>query len=84
MGDLESFGESSIEVNERALTAVADFVQSLPDTKQDMVQRFVLIVETIDENDRWLSAFTAPGQKAWDTMGLLQYAMTMERSTDDD
>lgn len=80
MGELESFGDSSLDVNHKALDAVSDFVHSLPTTQGDMVQRFVLLIETIDEDDRWLSAFTAPGQKAWDTMGMLQYAMTMEQN----
>ena len=80
MGQLESFGDSSIDANEQALDAVAAFVRSLPNTQGDMVQRFVLLVETIDEDDRWLSAFTAPGQKAWDTLGLLEFARDIERS----
>lgn len=87
MGGLESFGDSSSDVNEQALAAVAEFVQSIDDTKSDMVQRFVLLVETIDEDDRWLSAFTAPGQKAWDTLGLLEFGRSMEwsaRQLDDD
>lgn len=80
MGDNESFGESSLELMEQALDAVSAFVHSLPTCRGDMVQRFVLLVETIDENDRWLSAFTAPGQKAWDTLGLLEYGRMMEHS----
>lgn len=74
----ESFGESSTDLMEKALDAVSTFVHTLPTCEGDMVQRFVLIVETIDEDDRWLSAFTAPGQKAWDTLGLLEYGLTME------
>lgn len=74
----ESLGGDISEINERALTAVADFIHSV--SPGDMVQRFVLVVETIDSDDRWLSAFTAPAQKRWDTMGLLEYAMTMERN----
>lgn len=88
MGDLESFGDSTTDANTAALDAISDFVRSLPELEGDMVQRFVLIVETIDQDDRWLSTFTAPGQKAWDTMGLLDYGLTMERNvhldTDDD
>jgi hypothetical protein len=45
-----------------------------------MVQKFVLLVEVIDEDDRWLSAFSAPGQKMWDSMGMLQYALNLENS----
>lgn len=80
MGENESFGESSVELMEKALDAVSSFVHSLPTCHGDMVQRFVLLVETIDEDDRWLSAFTAPGQKAWDTLGLLEFGRMMEHS----
>ena len=80
MPNNESFGESSSELMESALDAVSSFVHTLPECKGDMVQRFVLIIETIDQDDRWLSAFTAPGQKAWDTLGLLEYGLTMERN----
>lgn len=86
MGNLESFGDSGIEVNHQALAAVADFIRSIGES--NMVQRFVLLVETIDEDDRWVSAFTAPGQKVWDTLGLLEFARSMEWSarqlTEDD
>lgn len=72
----ESFGESSLEVNEQALAAVAGFLQSVQ--PGGMVQKFVLVVETIDGEDRWMSAFTAPGQKRWDSLGLLSYANVLE------
>lgn len=65
---------------ERALDAVAEFVRSIPSCQGDMVQKFVLLVETIDEDDRWISTFTAPGQKRWDTLGMLEYGMTLERN----
>lgn len=79
MGHIESFGGSSGETNERALQAVGDFLQTVQ--PNSMVQKFVLLVETIDGDDRWLSAFTAPGQKRWDSMGMLQYGLTLERNT---
>ena len=87
MGAQESFGSSkSRVVNEKALVAVADFIQSVQ--PEGMVQRFVLLVETIDQDDRWFSAFTAPGQKRWDSMGLMEYGLTFERNvaleTEDD
>jgi hypothetical protein len=79
MGQIESFGGSSGDANEAALTAIGDLIASVqPDS---MVQKFVLLVETIDGDDRWISAFTAPGQKRWDTMGMLQYGMTLEQNT---
>ena len=51
-----------------------------------MVQRFVLVVETLDDEGKWFSAFTAPGQKRWDSLGLLAYATAIETNTrmDDD
>lgn len=79
MGHIESFGGSSNDVNEAALTAVADFIQQVQ--PGSMVQKFILLVETIDNEDRWISAFTAPGQKRWDSMGMLTYAITLEQNT---
>ena len=72
----ESFGESDTPANEVALQRVGELMQEIQ--PGSMVQKFVLMVETIDGDDRWLSSFTAPSQKAWDTMGLLQYGITFE------
>lgn len=78
MAKQESFGGSSGDLAEKALIAIADFMQSVqPGT---MVQKFVLLVESLDNEDRWLSAFTAPGQKSWDTLGLLAYATALDTS----
>jgi hypothetical protein len=75
----ESFGESSVEVNERAAAAVATFIESLRDIGgEGFVPKFVLLVEIVDEDDRWFAAFTAPGQKAWDSLGLLEFGRSME------
>ena len=62
--------------------AALDVVATLIRDRQpgSMVQRFVLLVETIDDEDRWISAFCAPGQKPWDTLGLLQYGLAYETS----
>ena len=62
--------------NDAALTKVAELINELQ--PGSMVQRFVLMVETIDADNRWISGFVAPDQKAWDTMGMLQYAMEIE------
>ena len=59
-----------------ALQRVADLIHELQ--PGSMVQRFVLMVETITEDDRYISGFTAPDQKAWDTLGLLHYGTTYE------
>lgn len=62
-----------------ALDAVADLIHDLqPD---GMVQRFVLLVETIDGEARQISGFTTPGQMPWDTFGLLHFGLTMEEYT---
>lgn len=81
MGTNESFGDSSNGFEEEALDAVSNFIRGRSASSSDMVQRFVLIVETIDAEDRWISAFTAPGQKAWDTLGLLEFARNMEKDS---
>lgn len=64
--------------DEAALERIADLIAEVQ--PGSMVQGFVLLVEVIDAEDRWLSAFTAPGQKAWDTMGMLQYGITYEHN----
>ena len=66
----------SSPANEQALEQVAALINEIQ--PGGMVQKFVLLVETIDGEDRWLSSFCAPGQKAWDTMGMLQYGLTFE------
>jgi hypothetical protein len=58
MGDGESFGGSTTDSNEQALTAVANFIQAVQPGS--------------------MSAFTAPGQKRWDTLGLLAYGTVLE------
>jgi hypothetical protein len=76
MGQVESFSGKPTPANEQALEVVATLINEIQPGA--MVQKFVLLVETIDGEDRWLSTFAAPGQKAWDTMGMLQYALTFE------
>lgn len=79
MGRIESFGGSETDANEDALGFVADLIQKVQPGA--MVQKFVLLVETIDDEDRWISAFTAPGQKRWDSMGMLDYGLNLEGNT---
>jgi hypothetical protein len=76
MGQLESHGGPT-PANEAALQKVAELISEVQDGG-GFVQKFVLMVETVDGDDRWLSSFCAPGQKAWDTMGLLQYGLSFE------
>lgn len=64
------------EKAEAALEAVADFMQSLePDC---MVQQFVLLVEAIDKDGKFVHTFVAPDQKAWSSLGLLEFAKGVE------
>jgi hypothetical protein len=74
----QSFGNSDSPANQQALDAVADLLQRLQEGS--MVQSFVLLVETVDLEDRWVSAFTAPDQRAWESLGLLHYALNLENS----
>lgn len=59
------------EVNEKALDAVSNFIHEVQG--KAMVQGFVLIVETIDEEDKWISVFISPDQRRWETFGYLEY-----------
>lgn len=62
-----------------ALNAVSDIVAELQ--PGSMVQRFVVIVETICEHGKKnLSGYFAPDQTTWETMGLLDYAISFERA----
>lgn len=80
MGDnLESFGGSSGELEEKAMAAIASLVAELQPGA--MVTRFVLIFETIDDEDRWISSATDPGQKEWDTLGLLQWGLSTQQAS---
>lgn len=76
-----------MDCDDAALTHVANLIAEVQ--PGSMVQRFVLLAEVIDEDGgRWFSSFTAPDQKRWDSMGLLDYGLTFERnftsSEDDD
>lgn len=73
---LESWHNSGND--DRAMQHVAALIAEVQ--PESMVNRFVLLVETSDGEDRWMSSFTAPDQKAWDSLGLLDFAITLERS----
>ncbi len=77
MGDIESVHCGGWD--EAMLDAIAGVIRQAQG-EHAMVQSFALVVETIDIDDRYLSTFCAPGQKAWDSMGLLQYALTAEQN----
>lgn len=77
MGDIESVHGG--DWDEQMLDAISDVIRNAQG-EHAMVQSFALVVETIDLEDRFLSTFCAPGQKAWESMGLLQYALSAEQN----
>lgn len=78
MDDSESFGDSNKPADELAINAVSTLMKTIQPGA--MVQRFILVVETMDEDGKWINGFVAPGQKLWDTLGLMEYAKLAETS----
>lgn len=77
MPDGESLlGSDGAPADEVALRCVGELVNEVQ--PGSMVTKFVLLVETADGDDRWYSSFTSPGIKAWESMGMLRYAMKSE------
>jgi NADPH-dependent ferric siderophore reductase len=79
MSSGQSFGDSDDSpADEAAMHAIAALMEEIqPDS---IVTKFVLLVETIEEEDRYFSAMVSPQMKRWDTMGMLQYAQCIEDS----
>lgn len=77
MGEIESVHSGGFD--EAMLDAISEVIRQAQG-EHAMVQSFTLVVETIDLEDRYLSTFCAPGQKAWESMGLLQYALSAEQN----
>lgn len=68
------------ELDELALTHVSNLIaEAQPGS---MVTKFVLLVETADGEDRWMASYTSPGMKAWESIGILEYAMMTESNFD--
>lgn len=65
-------------LDEKALEKVTELIVDIQ--PESMVTGFVLIVQTADAEDRWLSTFTAPGQKAWESLGMLGYCTAIENN----
>lgn len=76
MAEQLSFGGSGRRTNEVALEHVARLIAEIQ--TGSIVETFVLVVETADVDDRWMSAFVSPGQKRWETLGLLAYATVLD------
>ena len=57
---------------------VATYIQTI---EPSIVTKFVLLVETMDSDGvRGLWSFTQDGAKAWDTLGMLHFAIQMEQA----
>lgn len=76
MGEHESFPGANQHTNEVALEHVCRLIADLQ--PGSIVETFVLVTVTGDADDRWLSAFVAPGQKRWETLGLLAHAKLLD------
>jgi hypothetical protein len=67
------------EVRDVALSAISDLLQTIE--PGSMVQRFVLLAEIIGaDSERSVWMLTPPDAKAWDSLGLLEYAKQVELS----
>lgn len=64
--------------HERAHEKVTELVRGENPTA--MLTRFVVVAEVIDDEDRHMYCYVAPDQRAWDTLGLLQFADALERT----
>lgn len=78
MANGESMGGSSQPINEVAMNKVGELLEECD--AGAVVVKFVLLVDAMDaEGGRFLYGFTAPGQKRWDSLGLLEYGGVLER-----
>lgn len=60
---------------------IADAIGQVMGDGGEMVTRWVALVEVIDaEGERGLWTLAADGQKAWDTLGMLDYARAVEHA----
>lgn len=76
MGEQESFGGGDRRTNEVALEHVTRLIVELQ--PGSIVESFVVVVATADVDDRWMSVFVSPGQKRWETLGLLAHATLLD------
>lgn len=62
--------------------ALADAIADvLARHERSMTTKWVTLIETLDENGgRGLWTFTSEGATAWDTLGLLTFAVQMEQT----
>lgn len=77
MGEVESRFAGS-PADEAALRHVAELIREVQ--PGSMLTGFVLVAQAADADDRWLSCFVMPGQKAWETLGMVAYAHAAEQN----
>jgi hypothetical protein len=71
--------EDDAELRRLGTDAVSDLISKID--QGAMATRFALLIEVVDaEGERGLWAISPDGQKAWDTLGLLQYAIQLEQA----
>lgn len=59
--------------------ALSDLIQQIDPNA--MLTRWVVLAEIVDaEGERGLWTLSAPDQRAWDTLGLLDYARALEHA----
>ncbi len=68
------------EADPLALAKIGELIREVQGDDA-MVAKFVLIVETFEEDDTYISTFTSPGLKEWQSMGLLHWALDAEGRT---
>ena len=65
------------DIRERVASAISEAMQSV----DEMVNKWVACVETIDSDGRRaLWALTDPDAKPWDTLGMLTFAVQREQA----
>lgn len=68
-----------MSLQHQAHDALADLIREIDPGA--MLTRWVLLLEVVDDQgERALWTIAAPDQKAWDTLGLLDYARAVETS----
>lgn len=63
---------------ERAHEIVTELVRG--ENPAAVVTKFVVLAEVVDDEDRHTYHYTAPDQRAWDTLGLLRFAEALEQA----
>lgn len=79
MGILDS-AMAKGDINNRMMDYLSEFVTSElgPDV---VLNKFVVILETVQPEDRYIAGYAAPGMKTWETTGMLDWASHFESSS---